>query len=114
MKVYILRESATGQQITEMLEAIPDYIKLAVDVERGVLAGGSGLPSDCEQVLLDNGSRQENLWGADWYPETREVMFGSLINIRPRHGNRSMMIQSAELRGRIEAIVRRLLEVRET
>lgn len=40
-------------------------IKLAVDVTREILAGGGELHFDCEQLLLDDGSQQENIWGAD-------------------------------------------------
>ncbi|MBM4036430.1 MAG: hypothetical protein FJ291_32240 [Planctomycetes bacterium] len=112
MKIHTIRQPATEQQVHEMLEAFGDYIKLAVDVERGVLAGGGGLHADCEQALLDDGSRGASIWGADWRPETREVLFGSFINIRPSHGNRSMLIESRALRERVEAVVRRLLEVR--
>jgi hypothetical protein len=43
-------------------------IKLAVDVEREILAGGGGLQSDAEWALLEDGSRQEDIWGADWLP----------------------------------------------
>jgi hypothetical protein len=45
-----------------MLEELETYIKLAVDVERNILAGGGEYHADCEEVLLENGSRQEDIW----------------------------------------------------
>jgi len=109
--IVIVREPATPAQIAEMRAEFGSVIKLAVDLERGVLAGGGELHADCEQALLDDGSRQDDVWGGDWYPDLREVGFESLINIRPRQGNRSLTLQSPALRQRFEAIVRRLLEV---
>jgi len=94
-----------------MLEALGEYIKLAVDVEKGIIAGGGELHADCEAALLKEGSSQDNIWGADWYPRTKEVSFESLINIRPRQNNRSMVIQDADLRACVDKIVRGLLEV---
>ncbi len=93
-----------------MLESIKEYIKLAVDVERGIVAGGGGMHSDCEDALLKNGSKQENIWGADWSPSKEQVSFESLINIRPRQNNRGMVIQDPVLRNRIEKIVRNIFE----
>jgi hypothetical protein len=58
---------------------------------------------------MEDGSRQEDIWGADWDP-AGEVRFESLINIRPRQGNRSLAIQAPELRERVERIVRRVFE----
>ncbi len=110
MKIHILRRKATEAEIRDMLETLQTYIKLAVDVERGGLAGGGEYHADCEEILLEDGSLQENLWGADWYPDTRTVGFVALINIRPRQGNRGMEIEDPTLRRRIEAIVRRLVE----
>ncbi len=110
MKIYILRERATEQQITEMLAELKTYIKLAVDVERGIVAGGGAMHADCEKGLLADGSKQEDIWGADWAPNKREVSFESLINIRPRQNNRSMIIQDPELRNRIAKIVRSIFE----
>ena len=110
MKIRILRQRATEQEVWDMLEALGTYIKLAVDVERGILAGGGEYHADCEEVLLEDGSLQEDIWGADWYPESRTVRFGALINIRPRQGNRSMEIQDPVLRRRVELVVRNLLE----
>ncbi len=110
--ILIIRESATPEQITQMAETYYGLmIKLAVDVKQEILAGGGELHADCEQSLLDNGSQQENIWGADWYPELKRVGFESLINIRPRQQNRSMEIQDHSLRESVERIVRKLLEI---
>ena len=72
-------------------------------------AGGGELHYDCEQALLEQGSRQVDVWGADWDP-VGEVRFESLINIRPRQGNPGIELQSPELRARIEQIARRVFE----
>ena len=111
MIIHIIREQATVNEIREMLEELETYIKLAVDVERNVLAGGGEYHADCEETLLEDGSRQEDIWGADWYPETKTVEFGALINIRPRQGNRRMEIEDSKLRTKIKTIVHQLLEV---
>jgi len=111
MKIHIIRQRATEKEIKEMLEELETYIKLAVDVERNILAGGGEYHADCEEVLLEDGSRQENIWGADWYSESRTVGFGALINIRPHQDNRGMEIENPKLRERIETVVRTLLEV---
>lgn len=111
MGVHIIRERATPEQIAEMAETFGGMlIKLAVDVEREILAGGGGLHSDAEQALLEDGSRQEDIWGADWLPATGEVVCEALINIRPRLGNYGLEIQNPDIRQRVERIVRRLLE----
>ncbi len=110
MKVHLLREPATPQQVMEMLEELHSYIKLAVDVESGVVAGGGEWHADCEKVLIENGSKQENVWGADWYPKEKRVEFEALINIRPRQNNRAMLIQDVALRASIEKIVRSIFE----
>jgi hypothetical protein len=110
--ILIIREQATVEEIEQMAETyVGLMIKLAVDVEREILAGGGELHADCEQTLLEDGSQQENVWGADWYPEVRRVGFESLINIRPRQQNRSMEIKDPVLREKIEIIVRNLLEL---
>ena len=107
--IVILRDRATPDQVAEMLQAFGTYIKLAVDVEREIVAGGGDLHYDCEQALLDDGSRQADIWGADWDP-VGEVRFESLINIRPRQGNPGIELQSLQLRERVEHIVRRVFE----
>lgn len=108
--IHIIRSHATPQQLDEMLEALGGYIKLAVDIRRGILAGGGVLHADCESALLDDGSQQTDIWGADWNPEAKQITYESLINIRPQQNNRSLEIKDPVIRDRIDRIVRQLLE----
>ena len=50
MMINIIRKPATLQLIQEMLQDLETYIKLAVDIERRILAGGGTLHADCEAV----------------------------------------------------------------
>ncbi len=107
--IYLLRRQATAQQLKEMLEVHESYLKVAVDVQEGVLAGGGEFHADCESVLVEDGSRRENIWGADWIPSEQAVRFGALINIRPGV-NPQMEIQNPQIRRQVEAITRKLLQ----
>lgn len=108
MIIHILHEPATAEQIAEMLQANRFYIKTAVDISRQILAGGGEMHSDCEAILLDNGSQQDNLWGASWNSISQEIFYESMVNLRPRQ-NRSMQILDPGIRGQIMQIIYRLL-----
>lgn len=107
--IQIIRNRATPEQMKQMLEVLGIYIKLGVDIQKGILAGGGELHADCEQILLKIGSEQAHVWGADWYPFQQRVGYESLINIRPSVGNRSMEIQDLAIRDEINRIVQNLL-----
>ena len=107
--IYILRSKATAEQVSEMLKEYESMIKIVVDIRRRILAGGSEMHSDCESVLLEDGSEQDDLWGANWHPSEQRIAFESLINIRPRLGNRNILIQDPEIRKQVEAITRDIL-----
>ena len=110
MMIHFIAQQATPKQIEEMLETFGDTIKLAVDVKKGVLSGGGEFHADCGAVLLQEGSEQEDIWGADWFPKTREIRFVALVNVRPRQKNRSLEIQEADLRHQVETVIRGILE----
>ena len=108
MILYIIQK-ATPSQVQAMRAEYDLMIKLAVDIRRGVLVGGGEMHSDCEQVLLENGSEQGDIWGANWYPGEERIEFEALINVRPSLGNRSMIIQSDDIRRKVETVIRGLL-----
>jgi hypothetical protein len=89
-----------------------DMVKVVVDVERGIAAVGGELHADAEALLLENGSRQDDLWGANYYPGRgpgRCMEYTALINIRPARGNPGMEVQDPVLRERIRGITSALL-----
>jgi uncharacterized protein DUF5674 len=89
-----------------------DMVKVVVDVERRVMAVGGELHADAEALLLETGSIQEDLWGANYYPGRGEgqcIEYTALINIRPAQGNRSMEVEDPELRRRIEELTFEIL-----
>jgi hypothetical protein len=107
--IHLIRTPATLQQIEEMLQSLDTYIKLAVDIDRGILAGGGVMHADCESVLLEDGSTQDNIWGADWIPTSQQVTFESLINIRPGQNNPSLEILDPSRRDHVAQITQQLL-----
>ncbi|MFH1762633.1 MAG: DUF5674 family protein [Gemmatimonadota bacterium] len=93
-----------------------DMVKYVVDLERQLVAIGGELHSDAEAVLLESGSRQRDLWGANYYPGLglqECIEYTSLINIRPSQGNRSMLIEDDGIRSRVREITFRLIGVGE-
>jgi len=89
-----------------------DMVKFVADVERGILAVGGEMHADAAAVLLEDGSRQRDLWSANYYPGRGHeecLEFTALINIRPAQDNRSMEIEDAELRSRVAALAYALI-----
>ena len=107
--ILILREPATREQSARILEDVAGLVKLVVDTRRGIMTGGGEMHADGEALLLADGSQQEDLWGANWYPDSDEARFEALINIRPRDGNRRLQVESEATRAKMEAVIRRLL-----
>jgi len=85
-------------------------VKIVVDLERALVAVDAEMHADLEELLLEEGSQQMDLWGANVYFEGPVFLeFTSLINIRPGQGNRSMEVQDPALRAQIEALVRQFI-----
>ncbi len=90
-----------------------DMVKAVVDIHQKIMAVGGELHSDAESTLIQQGSQPENLWGINLYPEQNTssefIEFDSLINIRPRQGNRSRLILDLVLQKQIVEIVEGLV-----
>ena len=85
-----------------------DMVKGVVDVDRQLLALDAQLHSDLEALLLQNGSKQANLWGINLYPKASQedfVEFDSMINVRPSAGNKSRGVENEPLRKKIIELV---------
>lgn len=85
-----------------------EMVKAVVDIEKGIIGVDAEMHADIEQAMLANGSSQDSLWGINlWFNERGDdfVEFDSMINIRPRQGNRSRDVENPETREKIREVV---------
>ena len=88
-------------------------VKGVADVERRIIALDAEMHSDLEQLLLEDGSTQEDLWGFNILFDTaieNALEYTSLINIRPMQNNSSMEILDPGLRELIKSITWELID----
>jgi hypothetical protein len=88
-------------------------VKAVVDIDKEVLAVDAELHSDLEALLLENSSKQKNLWGINLYPDIQGegfIEFDSVINMRPSQGNRSRGVDDEQIRKKIISVVNKRIK----
>jgi hypothetical protein len=80
-----------------------------VDIRRKILSAGGKMHVDGEKLLLEDGSKQADVWGGGLDIESGEVDFDSVINLRPGQNNPSREVLDPGIRKQMEAIIRALL-----
>jgi len=112
--LQLVTDDVARAELTHRAQAtFGDMVKAVVDIERGVMVIGGELHADEEEYLLENGSQQADLWGINIYPERQptdeQIEFDSMINIRPRQGNRDRGVGDPNIRTKIIEIVTQLI-----
>lgn len=114
MAIQIIKNPISKKDLAEIAaNQFGDFVKAVVDVAHTIMAIGGELHADEEAVLLEQGSRQDDVWGVNLYPEKTDeewIEFNSMINIRPSRGNRSRGVESLEMQSAIRAIVEKLIQ----
>ena len=110
MDIRIIDKPITRAEAKEIAkEFYIEMVKGVVDLERKILALGGEWHIDANNVLMADGSKQQDVWGFNFYPDENRIHFVSLINIRPLQNNRSIEIKDEGLRNRMEEIIRKLI-----
>jgi len=108
--VRIVSDSLTLEELRRMAEGLfGNLVKAIVDVDRELLALDAELHADLEALLIENGSKQKDLWGINLYPDELEesfVEFDSMINVRPSQNNRTRGVENEDIRRKITEIIR--------
>jgi len=108
--LILVKEKISGEDLKKAALDLDGYIKFVVDLEKDILTAGGVRHVEGEELLLKEGSKQENLWGGGLDLETGEVDFDSMINIRPNQGNLSREVLNSEIRNKMSVIVNNLLK----
>ena len=88
-----------------------NFVKAVIDLEKKVMVVNSDLHSDEEALLLEQGSKQQNLWGINLYPGERGgnfIEYDSMINLRPSQNNLSRNVDDEKIREKIKVIIDKL------
>ena len=87
-----------------------NLVKGVVDLKRNIVIVDMEMHVDGEQQLLETGSKQNDLWGINFYPSkfgtSDFIEFDSMINIRPRQNNSSRDVEDPKIRERIIALIK--------
>ena len=113
MPIDLIEKQITKSYLSEVAkQRFGDLIKAVVDVEKGIMTIGGELHSDEEALLIERGSRQQDLWGINLYPDKSGdefIEFDSIINLRPSQGNRSRDVADPHIRQKIKDIINLLV-----
>jgi len=114
MEIKIIRGSIDKKELLEISkESFGNLVKAVVDIEQGIMAIGGELHADEEVSLTQQcGSKRENTWGINLYPEKSGdewIEFDSMVNLKPFYGNRVRGIESQEIKEKIKEIVKKLV-----
>ncbi|MDO8638876.1 MAG: DUF5674 family protein [Candidatus Daviesbacteria bacterium] len=99
-------EPFTKEEIEKLKEIFEIYIKTVIDIKKKVCSAGMDRHFEGEAILLEQGSKQSDIWGGGIDLETMVIDFNSFINIRPNDNNTSNEIQDAEIREKYEELTK--------
>jgi hypothetical protein len=90
-----------------------DLVKAVIDIKKEIVVVDGEMHADEEKYLLETGSKQDDLWGINLYPDLKGedfVEFDSMINVRPRLNNFSRGIENKQVKQKIITIVQKLVK----
>jgi len=78
-----------------------------VDIEEEWVVVGVELHADGEKILLEKGSRQNNIWGGGIDLENKQIDTTAVLNIRPRLDNDNLEILDSIRRKKFIEIIKK-------
>ncbi len=110
----IIKQQILLTELKEMMVAgFGNLVKAVVDTDKELMAIDGELHADEEALLLDGGSRQDDLWGINIYPglsAEERIEFDSMINLKPWQGNMTRSVDDELIRKKIIEIVDKLVK----
>ena len=108
-------KSITVKELKDMAERMYGgrLVKAVVDVSQERVVVDAEMHVDEEAYLLENGSRQGDLWGFNLYPDRFGqddfIEFDSMVNLRPSQNNLSRGVEDETIRRSIVNIISRVV-----
>ena len=111
--MQVVKDTISVKELKAMTEKMfGGLVKAVIDIKKEIMIIDAPMHADLESELINNGSKQENLWGINLYPEksgAEFIEFDSMINLKPSQNNRSRGIDDPKIREKIIKIVEKLI-----
>lgn len=109
--IIVLDRKITAPEFEKAREIYNDYIKTVIDVERNIMAIGGEFHIDCEEVLIQQGSKLENLYGGGYRVSTKEVEYMAMSNFKPALNKTTYEVTDPTIRQRVYNLTKNYLEL---
>ena len=101
-------EKVTKEDLEKAKADYETYIKITIDIEGKIVALGGEYHADAEKLLLEGGSKQNNIWGGGVNLESRNFETNAIVNLRSGRNN-STDILDGETREKFLDLAKKVL-----
>ena len=105
MSTVLVKDKITLSDLQKAKEDYGDYVKITVDMGNARVVIGGQWHADGEKLLIQNGSKQSDIWGGGINLITNQVETFALINLKSNDNN-SQEILDPKTRKRFIEIVK--------
>lgn len=109
--IIVLNRKITPEEFEQAREVYPDYIKTVIDINKNILAVGGEYHIDCEEVLLKQGSKQEDLYGGGYRVSSKTIEYMAMSNYKPRLKRLTYEIVDEKIRKQLEKLTMDFLKI---
>lgn len=109
----LVKKKISSNELKKMaMKMFGGLVKAVIDIRKKIMVIDAAMHADEEKYLLETGSKQDDLWGINLYPEAKDedfIEYDSVINLRPRVGNMSRNVEDEKIKKQIIDIVNQLI-----
>jgi len=105
VSTVLVKDKITLSDLQKAKEDYGDYVKITVDMGNARVVIGGQWHADGEKLLIQNGSKQSDIWGGGINLITNQVETFALINLKSNDNN-SQEILDPKTRKRFIEIVK--------
>jgi len=104
--IKLHKEPVPSADLEPLQEIYSGYIKVVVDLKNGRLCAGGEYHIDCEEVLINDGSKQSDLWGGGYNVSSKTIDYQAMSNYKPAQNRFTYEISDPETKSKFEKLVK--------
>jgi len=108
--VEFVDEELSKTDLARLQVKYGDYVKVTVDIENEWIVVGPELHADGESLLIEKGSRRDDIWGAGVSFIDKQVDTTAVLNVQPHIGNNNLEILDKKIREKTHFIIRKYFQ----